>query len=248
MLVTERRDYQLLNNLEQNFGELLRKALNRERVSLTFSPWLLFWAIAGGFFFAAQAYLWLHALAEPFSTTVEYFALAAGVVIGTFFGFLVMLFAPNRATNWRLPTRIFLLWMVVPTMFPILFLVGIFSSNEGLIALQASPWRAAIEYLLFGVGLTILYIELRRNPSRLINQGALTIILLSLLFIGKNLVSDGFYLAGTCPKSTLSHRMAWLSNTEEEVRAYKKQTAAEKFYNSPAGQFICTRTQVDLFR
>jgi hypothetical protein len=160
---------------------------------------------------------------------------------------VVMLFAPNQPTNSRLPLKLFLLWMLLPTVFPILFLTGIFSSNEALIGLQTSPWRAAVEYLLFGLGVTLLYVELRQSRGRLLSQGALTIVLLAFLFMAKSLLTNAYYLADRCPKSTLNYQMAWLSNSAEEVRAYKKQTGSENFYHSPFGQFVCTRTQEELF-
>lgn len=244
-MITANRDYEILYAFEKRLFRRLSKLSSPTQAGRFISPWLFFWMIIGGFFFTVQSYLWLQALALPLQTNTEILAIGAGLVLGTFAGIAILLVAKNAQTNWRIPTYIFLLWMVAPTIFPLLFLIGVFSQHQSLLDLQTSPWRAVGEYLLFGIGLIILAIH---YPKITWSQGALTVVLLSFLFIGKSLGSDGFYLAGKCPSIIYNEQLAWFSNTAEEVKVYRHQDEAGRFYHTPTGQFFCTRTREDLFR
>ena len=239
------REYQTLLTIERWLASRLTRAIKRLRIGRLFSVWFLVWIILGGFFFGFQAYLLLHGLTLPFTDQVEIVALAAGVVLGILTGLLVILFFDNEATDWRLPMLIFGLWMIAPTVFPLLFLLGVFTNQQELITIQTASWRPIVEFLIFAVGLVLIALFFRRITF---TQGAVTVLLFSFVFIGKALTTNTFYLTDRCPTEITGESRAWESNTRAELDAYRAATQDNAFYHTPLGQLVCTRTSENLFR
>ncbi len=239
------REYQTLLVLEHFLAKLLGRLLRGLKISRLFSPWFLFWIVMGGFFFGFQSYLLIHSLAIPIANQIEIGAMIIGIVLGILTGLVVISFFPHQPTDWRVPAAIFCLWMIGPTLFPLLFLAGIFTGQEALITLQTATWRPIVEFLLFGLGIVLIGLNYQKITF---TQGAVTILLFSFFFIAKVATSNAFYLAGMCPPEVLSDDRAWLSNTKAELDAYRNESKDEVFYQSPVGQLVCTRTQENLFR
>ncbi len=245
MYATNQGNYQRLYALEQGLVRIAKVSANHISLTKLITPWLFFWIFIGGFFFTFQSFLLLYPLSWVSGANVELIAAVVGLTFALIAGTLIALLLPNDRTNWRISGSVFILWMVLPTIFPIIFLVGIFMQKEWLVDFQSSPWRAVIEYLFFGGGLLILAASYKKLR---LTQGSATVMLIALLFILKSLLSSGYYLAEKCPKTTLDERMAYLSNTAEEVKLFRSRSAADNFYHTSFGQFVCTRTQEDLFR
>lgn len=239
------REYQTLHAIERWLAARFGRAIKGARVGRLFSAWFMFWITIGGFFFAFQSYLLLHNITLPIARQVELIALAAGVIIGVLIGFLVIVFFENEQTDWRLPMVIFGLWMIAPTIFPFLFIVGVFSGQPDLIAAQTASWRPIVEFLIFGLGLVMIGVFFKHITF---TQGAITVLLFSFIFIGKALTTNAFYLANKCPIEVSSDDRAWQSNTRAEIEAYRAEARDDVFYRSPLGQLVCTRTQENLFR
>lgn len=239
------REYQTLLAIERWLAARLKIITRNMKVVRLFSPWFLFWAVIGSFFFGFQLYLLLHDIVLPFTGHVEVVTLTLGFALGVLIGLLVVIFFENSATDWKIPLLIFGLWMIAPTVFPFLFLVGIFTGQSDLIAIQTASWRPIAEFLIFGLGIVAIGLFFRRITF---TQGAVTVLLFSFFFIGKALTSNAFYLAGQCPLEVTNDNRAWESNTRAELEAYRADTRDNVFYRSPLGQLVCTRTQENLFR
>ncbi len=239
------REYQTLLVIERWLARVFGRAVRGLKVRRLFSPWFLFWITIGGFFFAFQAYLLVHSLTLPFAEQVELVALAAGAVIGVVIGLIIIAFFDNHQTDWRLPMAIFGLWMIAPTIFPFLFLVGIFSGEPKLITLQTADSRPILEFLIFGMGILLIGFFYKKITF---TQGAVTVLLFSFFFIGKLLITNSFYLSGRCPLEVTGDSRAWESNSRAEIEAYRAASRDDDFYRSPVGQLVCTRTQENLFR
>ncbi|QQG50239.1 MAG: hypothetical protein HZB70_01485 [Candidatus Berkelbacteria bacterium] len=244
-MLTITREYEILYALERRLVRRLAKIRPRNSFRAALSTWLFFWLIFGGFFFTVIFYLWLHSVTPPFSTNVEFLAIAGGILTSLFIGILTLSFSQPGETNWQIPGLIFFLWMVAPSIFPLLFLFGVFTAQEALAELQISPWRTVADYAFFAGGIIILVFG---RAKITLTAGALTIIAISALFIIKSLISDGFYLAGRCPTTVFNENYAWLSNTSEELNSYRQLDSKGRFYRSSAGQLFCSRTREDLFR
>jgi|GEM_PF-4548248 len=244
MLRANNNQFKTLRSYERVLWRWLKKRHTRVNFKSVFSAWFWFWLLIGTFFFTFQAYLLLSPLSTG-SIVTELASLGIGFALALLVGLTISLSLPNKKTNWQVPRYLFFLWMLLPTLFPLLFLVGIILQQPHLIEFQTSPWRAAMEYALFGLGVMAVVVYYKKIT---LTQGAVTIMVFSLLFMLKTLASDSFYLAGKCPDKILDSRLAWLSNTAEELKAYRQSSNAEKFYATPMGQFVCTRTQEDLFR
>ncbi len=169
-----------------------------------FSPWLIFWLTIGGFFFTFQTFLFFHGFTAEGPRTIELLSLSAGLLLALCAGVIVLSFTANGKTNWHLPSYVFFLWMLLPSIFPIFFLAGIFFQQQSLIEFQSSHWRSATEFLLFGIGL-ILIVEFYKTLN--LTHGSLSIILISLLFILKAMLTDAYYLAAKCPPSVYDDRL-----------------------------------------
>lgn len=239
------REYQTFLLIERWLATRLKKVTKDLRIARLLSPWFLFWITIGGFFFGFQSYLLLHGLSLPFAEQTELIALTLGIVIGVVAGLMIVIFFDNSPTDWRLPMLIFGLWMIAPTIFPLLFLVGIFTSQPELISIQTVSWRPIVEFFIFGLGLAAIAFFYRRITF---TQGVMTVLLFSFFFIGKSLTSNAFYLAGKCPTEVSGENRAWESNTRAEIEAYRAATRSNAFYYTPVGQLVCTRTPEDLFR
>lgn len=239
------REYQTLHAIERWLAARFGRAIKGARIGRFFSVWFLFWITIGGFFFAFQSYLLVHSTTLVIARPTELFALTIGTIIGVVIGFFVVLFFENNPTDWRLPMVIFGLWMIAPTIFPLLFIIGIFSGQPDLIAAQTASWRPIVEFLIFGLGLALIAIFFKQITF---TQGAITVLLFSFVFIGKALTTNAFYLANKCPIEVASDDRAWQSNTRAEIEAYRAEARDDVFYRSPLGQLMCTRTQENLFR
>lgn len=239
------REYQTLLAIEHWLAARLSRAIKGARIGRFFSAWFLFWITIGAFFFAFQSYLLLHSVSLPLAGQVELGALLVGVIIGVLVGFLVIVFFENEQTDWRIPMAIFGLWMIAPTIFPLLFIVGVFSGQPELIAAQTASWRPIVEFLIFGLGLAMIGYFYKHITF---TQGAITVLLFSFIFIGKALTTNAFYLANKCPIEVSSGDFAWQSNTRAEIEAYRADARDDVFYQTPLGQLVCTRTQENLFR
>lgn len=244
-MITSSREYEIFFLLERRLVTRLSKFKFRHSIRSALSPWLIFWLFFGGFFFTVNAYLWLQSLTSPLNSNIEYFAIGGGIVFSLVVGFFVLGFAKPGETNWRLPVMIFFLWMVAPSIFPLLFLFGIFAAQDTPIDLQTSPWRTAADYAFFAAGLILLIV----NRDKVVpTHGALTIMAIAALFILKTLTSDAFYFFGKCPTVVFNENYAWFSNSSDEVSIYRQKDPKGRFYKSPVGQLFCTRTREDLFR
>jgi hypothetical protein len=239
------REYQTLLTIERWLAARFGRALKGARIGRLFSPWFLFWITIGGFFFAFQAYLLIHTLVLPFGDQAEVVALVIGTILGVVVGLLTVAFFDNRHTDWRIPMAVFGLWMIAPTVFPLLFLIGIFTGEPKLISIQTAASRPIFEFLIFGLGVAMVGYFYKRITF---TQGAVTVLLFSFFFIGKLLMTNAYYLANRCPAEVNSDNRAWESNTRAEIEAYRAASRDDNFYRSPLGQFFCTRTQENLFR
>lgn len=238
------REYQTLLAIERWLGTFFGGRIRALKIGRILSPWFFFWIIVGGFFFGFQSYLLIHSLTLPINDHVEVAALAVGVVLGVLMGLIVIACFPHEQTDWKIPMAIFALWMIGPTMFPLLFLVGVLTNQQSLLAIQTASWRPILEFGLFGLGIALIACFYKKITF---TQGAVTILLFSFFFIAKVATSNAFYLAGKCPLEVQGGDRAWLSNTRAEIDAYRAESRGDVFYQSPAGQLVCTRTQENLF-
>jgi len=239
------REYQTLLLIERWLSKVFGRIIRGLKIQRLFSPWFLFWVTIGGFFFAFQAYLLIHNLTLPFAEQIELVALAVGAILGVVAGLFTIAFFDNDQTDWRVPMAIFGLWMIAPTIFPLLFLIGIFSGEPKLMTMQTAASRPIVEFLIFGVGLAMIAVFYRKITF---TQGTITVLLFSFFFIGKILTTNAFYLSGKCPLEVTNDDRAWQSNTRAEIEAYRAESRDDVFYRSPIGQLVCTRTQENLFR
>lgn len=256
MLNNSNSSYENLYKLERAIFQSIRAKLKTNKskkrpnktprpASKLFSPWLIFWLTVGAFFFTFQTFLFFHGFTAEGPRVIELLSLSSGLLLALSVGIGVLSFSANEKTDWLVPNYIFLLWMLIPSLFAVVFLAGIFLQQPVLVDFQNSHWRSAIEFLLFGTGL-LLIVKFYKNLH--LTHGSLSIMLISLLFILKAMLTNSFYLSNKCPTSVYDDRLAWMSNTSEEIQVYRQTNESNKFYRSPFGQFVCTRTHEDLFR